>query len=106
MGFGIAVLVALGLLVFLVGASVDGLTKPAWLARGLGFLRAHSPLLLGLVWIAYGLAHLGAPASGELEIPSWFRRWRAPLWAASGAFEIALGLTVVDRKWRRISLLA
>lgn len=126
MGYGIAALVALGLLAYLaaswvgVGDEPDarvGGTFGRWLRSALNGLHHAAPLLLAVIWIAYGLMHLMTPVpaepytaaertSAELQIPPALKSLIVPIWYGSGAFEIAMGLLVVQVKWRRWSLLA
>jgi uncharacterized membrane protein len=114
MAYVIAGLVAIGLIAYLaasfVGVGDDpkqgglGIAGP-WLRRVLDWLLSASPILLAILWIAYGLLHLTMPASSGLQMPPEFGKARDALWGASGAFEIAIGLLVVEQRWRRWALL-
>lgn len=126
LGYVIGSLVGLGLLAYLSAGFVGvgdepkrpmGGTIGAWLRRVLDALHHAAPLLLAVIWTCYGVLHLVTPAhlepsgvqnptSAELQVPDSLRPWLAPIWYGSGAFEIAMGLLVVQSKWRRWSLLA
>jgi len=124
-GYVIATLVGLGLLAYLAASwvGVGGEPEPGETAvrtrvRGvLGKLHEGSSPLLAVIWIGYGLLHLITPvpaepytggelSSAELQVPESLKSQLVPIWYGSGAFEIALGLSVVQKKWRRWSLLA
>lgn len=126
MGFVIAALVGLGLLAYLAASFVgvgDGpdrktATVGDWIRWVLGGLHSAAPLLLAVIWIGYGVLHLSSPVPSELpapnqglstahlQIPRPLWPLLAPLWYGSGAIEVAMGLLVVQARWRRWSLLA
>lgn len=97
--------VAFGLWLFIARSSRDLFPERLqWLQfEGLNRL---SPLLLGLVWGAYGFLHLIHPDGALHQMPAFLGSLRPLLFAASGALEIALGLLVISRQFRRRALFA
>ena len=67
-----------------------------------------SPILIGVVWIAYGTLHIASPGSASTQVPEWASvDGVEPLFSASGMrSKIALGLLTISVTWRRPSLLA
>lgn len=109
MGQAIAALVGVGLVAYLLGSFVgregDGKERPT--GAYIGIIRAvlkrlhqFAPLLIGCIWVFYGLMHMCRPDMANQQMFEQLKQWRGPLWHASGAFEIALGLAVIDPRWR------
>jgi hypothetical protein len=101
MGLIITVLVAFGF-VFFVARAVPGDPLKKW--KILPVLQEWSPLLIGLIWVGYGILHLALPGSAEKQMQTWWGPLREPLFAASGALEIGLGLLTIAKPWRRLAL--
>ena len=98
MAFVVAGLVLVGLAIFVARALPESqVGEGAFIKR----LEKFSPLLIGLVWIAYGILHFATPSNAVAQIPRYLEPWRSALSAAAGAVEIALGLLSISARWRK-----
>jgi uncharacterized membrane protein len=112
MGIFVSLLVVAGLVFYVVrewpaGAGGEARKRyDATVAR----LTPLSPLLIGLVWIAYGCMHIASRDAVALdEIPTVTGHdelARKAVFAASGGLEIVLGLATIGTRWRKAALLA
>ena len=112
MGIFVSLLVVAGLVFYVVRewpAAAGGKGRKLY-DDSVAWLSPLSPLLIGLVWMAYGSMHIASRDVVALdEIPTVTGHdelARKALFAASGGLEIVLGLATIGTRWRKAALLA
>lgn len=105
----ISLLVLAGLVFFVIhearAARLVSAKPDDWFGKLTAGARAWSPFLIGIIWIFYGVLHLGSAKSALNQMPETLGDWRPPLFSVSGTFEILLGLLTIAERWRRLALL-
>lgn len=120
MTLAITAFVALGLVIYVVASftaprdevapapsrDAERERGTAWVRHKIDRLNGATPVLLALIWIGYGSLHLAMPTSASAQMPDWPSWIRDSLWYGSGVFEIAIGLMVVNARFRRLAIVA